>query len=179
MKIIATGRNVRTVQPLQEQVESKLEKYEKYFNTNIEVHATFTEEKNRSVVEITIPLKNDVIFRAEEATDDMFQSIDNVVDKLAKQIRRHKTKLEKRYKAHDSIKFEQIPAFETPVQEEEEKRIVKSKKFAVKPMDPEEAVLQMEMLGHDFFVFLNGVTEEVNVVYMRKDGNYGLIEPYL
>ena len=84
---------------------------------------------------------------------------------------------EKRYQGHESIRFEEFVTMEEILAREDEKQLVRTKRFSVKPMDPEEAVLQMEMLGHDFFVFRNGDTEEVNVVYMRKDGNYGLIEP--
>ena len=106
----------------------------------------------------------------------MYQSIDDAVDKISKQMKKHKTKIEKRFHANDSIRFEEIPE-STEVYEEQ--AIVKTKRFGVKPMMAEEAVLQMELLGHDFFVFLNGDTDEINVVYKRKDGDFGLIEPYL
>lgn len=176
MKVIVTGRNMKVSEPLRDAVESKLEKFDTYFRSDIEAHVTFSHQKSNQIVEITIPLKNGKLFRVEETTEDMYVSIDNAIEKLKKQIRKHKTKIEKRFHAHESIKFESIPLHE---ETEPESKIVRTKKFAVKPMDPEEAVLQMEMLGHDFFVFLNGETEEVNVVYMRKDGDYGLIEPYL
>jgi putative sigma-54 modulation protein len=113
--------------------------------------------------------------RAEEATEDMYASVDKAVDKLNRQIGKYKTKLEKKYKGHDTIRFEYIPDVEAG--EKSESKIVKTKRFSIKPMDPEEAVMQMELLGHNFFVFTNGDTEEVNVVYKRKDGDYGLIEP--
>jgi len=174
MKVIVSGRNITVRDSIRGMLESKLEKFDKYFKSDIEAHATISVQKNRQIVEITIPLKNGVIFRAEEATEDLYASIDLAVDKLAKQMRKHKSKIERRYKGHDSIRFEAVEELKT---KEEEKKLVRTKKFSVKPMDPEEAVLQMEMLGHDFFVFRNGDTEEVNVVYMRKDGNYGLIEP--
>lgn len=123
-----------------------------------------------------MPLKHGVIFRAEETSDDLYTSVDLVMDKLMKQMRKHKTKIEKRYHKHESIRVADIPEYEGT---RSESKIVKNKSFPIKPMDPEEAVLQMEMLNHDFFVFMNGDTDEVNVVYIRKDGNYGLIEPTL
>lgn len=175
MKVIVSGRNITVRDSIRGMLETKLQKFDKMFKSDIEAHATISVQKNRQIVEITIPLKNGVIFRAEEATDDLYASIDLAVDKLARQMRKHKSKIEKRYQGHDSIKFEAFEEYHK--EEDDEKQLVKTKRFSVKPMDPEEAVLQMEMLGHDFFVFRNGDTEEVNVVYMRKDGNYGLIEP--
>jgi len=175
MKVIVTGRNIVITDAIRHQVTSKLEKFDKYFQTDVEAHATFSTQKNKHIVEITIPIKNGAIFRAESATDDMYASIDDAIDKISKQMKKHKTKIEKRYHAHNSIKFESIP--ESDDSEDGENNIVKTKKFAMKPMVPEEAVLQMELLGHDFFVFLNGETDDVNVVYKRKDGDYGLIEP--
>lgn len=105
----------------------------------------------------------------------MYASLDRVLDKLNKQIQKYKTKLQRRYKGNATIRFEQIPNIDDD--EEPEIKIVKTKRFPVKPMAAEEAVLQMEMIGHSFFVFTNAVTNDVNVVYKRKDGNYGLIEP--
>ena len=103
-------------------------------------------------------------------------SIDEAIDHIARQMKKHKTKIEKRFHSNDSIRFEEIP---DSTEEYPEQSIVKTKRFGVKPMMAEEAVLQMELLGHDFFVFLNGDTDEINVVYKRKDGDFGLIEPYL
>jgi putative sigma-54 modulation protein len=111
--------------------------------------------------------------RGEESTTDMYSSIDNVVDKLEKQIMKHRTRLERR--THEgSLRLMNVPS---EVVEEDEPQVVRTKRFAVKPMDADEAVLQMDLLGHDFFVFRNADSNEVNVVYKRKDGNYGLIEP--
>lgn len=176
MKVIVSGKNLSVRDELKEAIEEKLAKFERFFRAEIEVQAVFSHRKKDQIVEVTIPLKNGVIFRAEEASDNMLTSIDRVVDKLGKQIKKHKTKIEKKYHKHDSIRFEAIPEFEGT---EPEHHVVRSKRFPVKPMDPEEAILQMEMLGHDFFVFLNYETEQVNVVYQRKDGDYGLIEPYM
>jgi len=175
MNIILSGRNIEVTEALKNAVEDKLSKYEKYFKSDIDVHATMGVQKNRQIFEVTIPLKNDVIIRVEESSEDMYSSIDLAVDKLARQIQKHKTKLEKRFRTHDTIRFEQIPL--TPNMAEADHSVVKTKKFPIKPMDAEEAILQMEMLGHNFFVFKNSENDEVNVVYLRKDGKYGLIEP--
>jgi len=176
MKVIVSGKNLHVRDDLKTLIDEKLSKFDRYFQSDIEAFATFSHIKDLQVVEVTIPLKNGVILRAEETSDTMNTSVDRVVDRLNKQIRKHKTALDKRYRKHDALKFEEIPDFEDL---QEESKIVKSKKFPVKPMDPEEAVLQMQMLNHDFFVFLNADTEEVNVVYNRKDGQFGLIEPYI
>lgn len=178
MKVIITGKNLQVREDLKEAITRKLEKFDHYFQSEIEAYATFSHVKNQQIVELTIPLKNGVILRAEEMTDSMLISIDRVVDKIAKQLKKHKTALEKRYRKHDTIRFEQIPDSDSD-EDTQQIKIVKSKRFSIKPMDPEEAVLQMQMLHHDFFVFLNADTEEVNVVYERKNGQYGLIEPYL
>lgn len=175
MKIIVSGKNVEVTNALRNTVESKLEKLDKYFNNELEAQVTLSVQKNRQIIEVTIPI-NGSILRGEESTEDMYSAIDNVVDKLTKQLRRYKNKLEdkNRYK---TIRFENIPSYKESEKESEESKIVKTKRFAMKPMDAEEAVLQMELLGHNFYVFSDAETDEVNVVYKRKDGNYGLIEP--
>lgn len=174
MRTIVSGKNFDITDAIRDRVYKRLSKFERYFGPDTEAHATLSVEKNRHIIEVTIPF-NGVILRGEEATGDMYTSIDNVVEKLERQMRRQKTKLERRIK-DGTIKFEN---WATPADEyeDEEVKIVRTKKFAMKPMPTEEAVLQMELLGHNFFVFSNAETEEVNVVYKRKDGNYGLIEP--
>lgn len=174
MKVIITGRNLRVRDSVKDLVKEKLSKFDKYFRTDIEALATFSHQKTNQIVEITIPLKHGVTFRAEERANSMEDAIDMAVEKLEKQISKHKTKLEKRYRGHESIRFEAIPSSQ---EEETGPVIVKNKRFFMKPMDPEEAAMQMELLGHSFFVFLNRETEEMNVVYARKDGKFGLIEP--
>lgn len=174
MKVVISGKNQHVREDLKEVIEDKLQKFEKYFNSAIEAHVTLTHRKDRQIVEVTIPLKNGVFFRAEDSDYDVNVCIDRVIDRLSKQMKKHKTKLEKRYHAHDSIRFDLIPDHKDDFATQS---IVRTKKFPVKPMDPEEAVLQMEMLGHDFFVFKNANSEEINVVYHRKDGQYGIIEP--
>jgi putative sigma-54 modulation protein len=175
MRIIVSGKNMDITDALRDMTESKLERLDKLFGSEVDAQVTMSVERNRQIVEITIPLKNGVILRAEEATNDMYVSIDKSIDKLHKQLEKHKTRIERRYRGHDSIRLENIPDVEEA--EQDEFRIVRTKRFPVKPMDPEEAVLQMELLGHSFFVFANSDSDEVNVVYKRKDGNYGLIEP--
>ncbi|SHI39124.1 ribosome hibernation-promoting factor, HPF/YfiA family [Lutispora thermophila] len=173
MRIRVSGKNIEVTNALRERVEKKLSKFEKYFNPDTEVNATLTVEKNRHIIEVTIPF-NGIILRGEEATEDMYTSIDNVVEKLEKQIAKYKTRLERKIK-DGSVRFENFSFSEED--DDEEPRIVKTKRFAMKPMPVEEAVLQMELLGHNFFMFFNADSEEVNVVYKRKDGDYGLIEP--
>jgi len=173
MKFTIYGKNMHVSEGLKESLKKKFEKFDRYFDRETDVFATFSREKNVQMLEVTIPAGR-TILRAEEKGDDMAGLIEAVVDKLEGQLRKHKTKLMKRY-AKDSVKFH-FEALEDP-EEEPESKIVRVKKFPIKPMSPEEAALQMELLGHDFFVFLNGNTEEVNVIYMRKDKNYGLIEP--
>ncbi|MGF7059810.1 ribosome hibernation-promoting factor, HPF/YfiA family [Brassicibacter mesophilus] len=175
MKFTISGKNMEVTDALKDVTEKKLSKLDKYFVENVPVDATLSVEKNRQIIEVTIPFSG-AILRAEEATEDMYNSIDNVVDVLERQIRKHKTKLQKRNKGLETIRFENIQAL-PPADQDKEPSIVKTKKFALKPMDEEEAVLQMELLRHSFFVFRNADTDEVNVVYKRKDGNYGLIEP--
>ncbi|MBK5252788.1 MAG: ribosome-associated translation inhibitor RaiA [Peptostreptococcaceae bacterium] len=175
MRIIVSGKNMDITDALRNMAESKLERIDKLFGSEVDAQVTMSVERNRQIVEITIPLKNGVILRAEEATNDMYISIDKAIDKLHKQLEKHKTRIERRYRGHESIRLENIPDVEDT--DQNEFRIVRTKRFPVKPMDPEEAVLQMELLGHAFFVFANSESDEVNVVYKRNDGNYGLIEP--
>ena len=174
MRIKVSGKNIAITDALRDRVEKKLSKFRKFFNPDTEASATLTVEKNRHIIEVTIPF-NGVILRAEEATDDMYSSIDKVVDKLERQIARHRTKLERRIK-DGSLRFKEFD-FKVDEEEKGEPEIVRTKRFPMKPMPVEEAVLQMELLGHTFFMFFNADSEEVNVVYKRKDGDYGLIEP--
>ncbi len=175
MRITVSGKNINVTEALKERVSKKLSKFERYFGPNTEAHATLSVERNRHIIEVTIPF-NGVILRGEEATEDMYSSIDNVVEKLERQMRRQKTKLERRNK-DANIRFENWAPMQEDDNEDGEAKIVRMKRFAMKPMPIEEAAMQMELIGHNFFVFSNAETEEVNVIYKRKDGNYGLIEP--
>ncbi len=174
MNITVYGKNIQLTDALKEMAAKKLGRLEKFFHDDIEAKVVVSVEKKKQKVEVTIPFGGRII-RVEEASEDMYNSFDDAVESLEKQIRKHKTRLENRKYTNESIKFENIPALEED--DEDEFKVVKTKRFAVKPMSVEEAVLQMDLLKHDFFVFLNADTEEVNVVYKRKDGNFGLIEP--
>ncbi|RBP44170.1 SSU ribosomal protein S30P /sigma 54 modulation protein [Garciella nitratireducens] len=173
MHIIISGKNLEVTDGIKNVLEKKLQKLDKYFDPSTEVRATLSVEKNRHILEVTIPI-NGAILRAEEETDDMYNTIDEVMEKLERQIRKYRTKIEKKMKK-GSFRYN----FPLEEQKEKQPKIVRTKKFAMKPMPVEEALLQMELLGHNFFVFLNAENDEVNVVYKRKDGNYGLIEPTL
>ena len=173
MRYTITGRNIEVTQGLREAVEDKLGKLDRFFAPATEAVVSLSVQKDIQKIEVTIPVKGHII-RAEESSSDMYVSIDLVEEILERQLKKYKNKL--------IDKKQSAPSFsEAFLQEdasaEEEIQIVKSKKFAVKPMDPEEACVQMELLGHNFYVFLNADTEEVNVVYKRKGGTYGLIEP--
>ena len=173
MRFTITGRNIEVTQGLREAVEDKLGKLDRFFAPATEAVVRLSVQKDIQKIEVTIPVKGHII-RAEESSSDMYVSIDLVEEILERQLKKYKNKL--------IDKKQSAPSFsEAFLQEdasaEEEIQIVKSKKFAVKPMDPEEACVQMELLGHNFYLFLNADTEEVNVVYKRKGGTYGLIEP--
>lgn len=172
MKVKVLGKDIKITKALKEVIEKKLNKLDKYFKPEVEAHVTLSVVKNTHSIEITIPF-NGVFLRAEEKGDDMYVASDMILDKLERQIRKQKTRMERRLHGN-SLRYDMIPQQEKKF---EEPSIVRTKKFAIKPMSAEEAVLQMDLIGHNFFVFLNSDTEEVDVVYKRKDGNYGLIEP--
>ncbi len=174
MKTIITGKNIEVTEGLKERVTKKIAKLDKFFNNETEAHVTLSVQRVRQIAEITISF-NGIVLRAEESNDDMYSSIDRAVDLLERQIRKNRTRLERRLHNND-FKVESFK-FTDEVTEEKEFKVVKSKRFAFKPMSVEEAILQMNLLGHEFFMFSNSETKQVNVVYKRKDGNYGLIEP--
>mgnify|MGYP000845559589 FL=1 len=176
MKVKVSGKNVEITPALRERAEKKFGKLNKFFKPDTEVLVTMSIEKNRHIVEVTIPF-NGVLIRAEESTQDLYTSIDKTLDKIERQIKKNKTRLRKRIQ-DNSFNVDFIDSVsEEPQEEEEEFKIVRTKKFSLKPMTVEEAILQMNLLGHEFFMFLNAETNRENVVYRRKDGNYGLIEP--
>ena len=176
MKISIYSKNLQLTDALREASIKKLRRLDKFFQQDIEAKVVLSIEKKIHKVEVTIPF-NGRIVRVEEYSDDMYNALDEAVESLEQQIRKHKTKLQNKRYSSQSIKFENIEPLD--YEEEEEFKVVKTKRFAIKPMHIEEAILQMDLLKHNFFVFLNADTEEVNVVYKRKDGNYGLIEPEL
>ena len=173
MKFIIIGKNIEVTPGLKAAVEDKIGKLEKYFTKETEVHVTLSVEKDRQKIEVTIPVKGNII-RSEQVSSDMYVSIDLVEEIIERQLKKYKTKLADKQK--DSGFF-QDDFFEKEYMEEEEIRIVREKKFDIKPMYPEDACIQMELLGHNFYVFCNAETDQVNVVYKRKGNTYGLIEP--
>jgi len=176
MRISITGKNLEISDYLRDLVEKKVGKLERYFAQGTEAQVTLSVEKSRHIVEVTIPFEGGII-RGEEITGDMYASIDNVLDKLEKQIIRHRTKLEKTLRTGAFRHDEPLFGGSYDDAEEEGSRIVRFKRFNIKPMSEEEAMLQIEMVGHSFYVFINSATNRMNVLYKRKDGNYGLIEP--
>ena len=170
------GKNIELTESLKNVAEKKFSKLDKYFSEEAEARVVFSTVREEQTVEVTIFLPKTII-RAEETTDDMYSSMDNAVDALARQIRKHKTKLKRRYQNNETIRFDEIAEKEKEKEKEEtENKIVKRKNFELSPMNEEEAILQMELLNHNFFVFLDADTEAVSIVYKRKDGNYGKIE---
>lgn len=173
MKFIIIGKNIEVTGGLKAAVEDKIGKLEKYFTPDTEVHVTLSVEKDAQKIEVTIPVKGNII-RSEQVSSDMYVSIDLVEEIIERQLKKYKTKIiDKKQEAASYFKQEFI---EDEADDDEDIKIVRTKKFDIKPMYPEDACVQMELLGHSFFVFVNAETDEVNVVYKRKGGTYGLIE---
>ncbi len=173
MKTTITGKNFNTYQHLEETIEKKLEKLDKYFADDIEAKVVLSQERNKDKIEVNINAKG-AQFRTEQVADDVYEGLDKAIDKLARQMSKFKGKLQKKYQDNKSVRFEAIPVPEES--EAEVGKVVKTKKVDLRPMSAEDAVLEMEMSGHDFFVFLDEETDKVNVVYKRKDDNYGVLE---
>lgn len=173
MKFIIVGRNIEVTPGLRSAVEDKLSKLEKYFNPETEVHVTLSVEKERQKIEVTIPVKGSII-RSEQVSSDMYVSIDLVEEVIERQLKKYKKKIIDKHQNVES--FSQAFA-EIEDDHDDEVKIVRTKKFDIKPMYPEDACVQMELLGHNFYVFCNAETDQVNVVYKRKGDTYGLIEP--
>ncbi|MGQ9525109.1 MAG: ribosome hibernation-promoting factor, HPF/YfiA family [Armatimonadota bacterium] len=170
MLVIVKGKNLEITPALKAYAEKKLQRLEKYFGSIQTLEVTQSIQRNWHIVEVLLE-GDGVLMRAEERGTDMYEAIDLVAKKLEEQVRRFKERLvDKGRAAHDDT------ATVEGIEEAEEPRIVRVKRFALKPMSPEEACQQMELLNHSFFVFLNMETDQVNVIYKRKDGNYGLIE---
>ena len=173
MRINVKAKNTQVTEPLTDYINKRFSKLEKYFvDADLAGTVTLVVEKGIHRVEATIPL-NRYILRAEENSNDMYASIDGVVDKLERQIRKYKTKVNRKGKVQT---FAEV-ATDAETASVEDEKVIKTKTFVLKPMDEEEAIMQMELLGHDFFVFLDAESNGVNVVYKRKDGQYGLIIP--
>ena len=174
MRFIITGRNIDITEGLQSAVEEKLGKLDRFFAPETEVNVTLSVEKERQKIEVTIPVKGNII-RSEQVSSDMYVSIDLVEEVIERQLKKYKNKIVD--KQQNAAAFAQ--EFVEKDYDDDEVKIIRTKRFGIKPMDPEEACVQMELLGHNFYVFFNSETEEVNVVYKRKGNTYGLIEPEL
>ena len=171
MRYIISGKNIEITEGLKNAIYEKLDKLDKFFHQETECYITLSVEKFRQKAEVTIPMKGNIL-RAEEESDDMYASLDVVTELLERQVRKFKTKITNYNKGTDTFS----PDFlEEDVEDEDEVKIIRSKKFAIKPMDPEEACIQMELLGHNFYVFRNADSNKINVVYKRKGGGYGLL----
>ncbi len=173
MHITITGKNIDLTEGLKSAVEDKLGKLEKYFTEDTDILVTLSVEKERQKIEVTIPVKGNII-RSEQVSNDMYVSIDLVEEVIERQLKKYKKKIISKHQNAANFKKEFI---EKETEIDDEIHIIRSKKFDMKPMYPEDACVQMELLGHDFFVFCNAETEKVNVVYKRKGSTYGLIEP--
>ena len=191
MKITISGKNIDVTEGLKAAVNEKLGKLEKYFTPDTNVIVTLSVEKERQKIEVTIPVKGNII-RSEQVSNDMYVSIDLVEEVIERQLRKYKNKivdkqqestnfqkayLDKDYEEDEEAGNFQKEYLEHDYLEDEDIQIIRTKKFGMKPMYPEDACVQMELLGHTFFVFRNAETDEVNVVYKRKNNTYGLIEP--
>lgn len=173
MKFIISGKNIEVTDGLKTAIQDKLGKLERYFTPDTEVHVTLSVEKERQKIEVTIPVKGNII-RSEQVSSDMYVSIDLVEEVIERQLRKYKTKIIN--KQQETGNFQKT-FIEDDFMEDEDVKIIRTKRFGIKPMYPEDACVQMELLGHNFFVFRNAETDEVNVVYKRKGNTYGLIEP--
>ena len=183
MNFIISGKNIEVTPGLKDAIEQKLGKLERYFTPETEINVTLSVEKGRQKIEVTIPVKGNII-RSEQTSDNMYVSIDLVEEVIERQLRKYKNKLVARSQGHPTSYTSTGNSFrkeffetEDDAAEDDEIQIVRTKKFGIKPMFPEDACIQMELLGHSFFVFCNAETDQVNVVYKRKDKTYGLIEP--
>ena len=175
MRFIITGRNIDVTEGLRSAVEEKLGKLDRFFAPETEVHVTLSVEKERQKIEVTIPVKGNII-RSEQVSSDMYVSIDLVEEVIERQLKKYKNKIVDKHQNEAAFAKEFI---ENDYDPDDDVKIIRTKRFGIKPMDPEEACIQMELLGHNFFVFSNAETGEVNVVYKRKGNTYGLIEPEL
>lgn len=175
MNITIVSKQLKLTDAIKEKIENKFSKLEKYLNEDTDINVKLDVKRKNQKIEVTIFTKGGTILRAENSTEDLYASIDLVYDKLYSQIRKLKTQLSKKNKSNASIRFDNIEDY-IPPEDEHENKIKKVKKFNInKPMTPEDAIIQMDLLSHNFFVFRDSDTEEINIVYKRHDG-YGLIE---
>ncbi len=175
MNVTISGKNIEVTQGLKTAVLEKLGKLEKYFTPDTTIQVTLSVEKERQKIEVTIPVKGNII-RSEQVSNDMYVSIDLVEEVIERQLRKYKNKIIDKQQSVGNFQKEYI---ENDYLESEDIEIIRTKKFDMMPMYPEDACLQMELLGHNFFVFCNAETEQINVVYKRKGNTFGLLEPDL
>ena len=173
MRFTISGKNIEVTDGLRSAVTDKLGKLERYFTPETEIIVTMSVEKERQKIEVTIPVKGNII-RSEQVSNDMYVSIDLVEEVIERQLRKYKEKIVAKHQDGGNFRREFIERETEPL---DEVKIIRTKHFGMKPMYPEDACVQMELLGHNFYVFRNAETEEVNVVYKRKGNTYGLIEP--
>jgi len=177
MKIAVRGKNIEATPALVDYAHKRLGKLDKHFDETADVQVVLSVIRDNHIVEVTVNL-NGLIIRGEESTADMYASIDMVVDKLERQVKKYKTRMNRSLRQRGlRVISEKLAATEAEERAEEEPLLVKTKRFSLKPMSVEEAILQMDLLGHNFFVFANADNDSISVVYRRNDGNYGLIEP--
>ena len=173
MEFNILGKNIEVTDGIREHVEDKLGKLEKYFAPETRVNVTLSVEKDRQKIEVTIPVKGNII-RSEQVSNDLYVSIDLVEEVIERQLKKYKNKIVSKERNAGAFRQEYI---EKDYADDDEIKIIREKKFDIKPMYPEDACVQMELLGHSFFVFNNAETDQINVVYKRKGNTYGLIEP--
>ena len=174
MRFVIIGKNIDVTPGLRAAVEEKIGKLERYFSSDVEAHVTLSTQKDRQKIEVTIPVKGNII-RSEQVSNDMYVSIDLVEEIIERQLKKYKNKItDAHHNASSDFNQEYI---DRDYEDDDEIQIIRSKKFDIKPMYPEDACVQMELLGHDFFVFVNAETDQTCVVYKRKGNTYGLIEP--
>jgi putative sigma-54 modulation protein len=177
MLVAVNGKNIEVTNALREYAEKKVTKIVKFFEKSpLEAQVTLSTQRGKHIVDITVQV-NGLLLRGEAKTNDMYTSIDAAIDKIERQVHKYKTKLNRKFQKENQVVLTPVIIPATAPKEEFEPQIKRTKRFAMKPMSVEEAVMQMDLLDHDFYVFSNCETDEVNVVYRRKDGNYGLIEP--
>ncbi len=181
--MIVNGKNIDVSDTMRERVIQRMRKLERRFHFLHDAHVSLSTQRNWQIAEVTLQAAGHLL-RAEERSNDIYASLDSVVDKLDRQLRRHKGRFSRKGRGTNEEEESAViepPASEAepeePIEEASLPRVVRTKKFVMKPMSIEEAVLQMELLGHDFFMFTNAETENINVLYRRKDGDLGLIEP--
>lgn len=178
MKLTVRGKNLEVTGALRDYSEKRLDKLSRYFDEELDAQVLLSTNKDLKTVEVTVFVEG-IVLRAVDKNPDMYAAIDLVVDKIVRQIHKYKTRLTRRFQKQNLAFHAEAVALENEVEEEVDLNVVKTKTFLARPMSVDEAILQMNLIGHDFFVFLNSENDQINVVYRRHDGGYGLIQPQL